>query len=300
MDERMGLLTALMPVHIDTNDRIENLAATVKYLEKKSPYIRCMIIESDSTMKVPVDLQQMANVDYVFQENAGSFSKCAMLNVGLRMAKTPLVAIYDVDTIVSDQAIREGISRWRSGWDIIFPHNMVFVNLKGKHRKLVCDESVIPKIPYFRSPKSPVQDEDIELKGIPSGIVIIDRVKFLGIGGMNELMKGYGWEDIEVFKRGMRLGLSLCYLRNFNLFHLDHRRGPFSQQGDSFQSNQCEYFRMLKLSKKELVRYADALRMNQSLGLKTPSSNVLPYRRSLVKYGIYIANRLIDKICSYG
>jgi predicted glycosyltransferase involved in capsule biosynthesis len=118
-------------------------------------------------------------------------------------------------------------------------------------------------------------------------------------GGYNKKMISYGWEDTEFFKRLNKLGYYSVMLSDYNLIHLDHRRGPDSRINEMYDRNRQEFEKVISMSRRELRKYVE-----NEIDIAEPEEkyrrNALRKRQSIIN--IFLAQKmyhLVNKIRIY-
>lgn len=101
-------ITFIIPIRIDSTIRLENLLITIGLLNRWRANI--LIVHADRydnhfiTKLVP----KKQNIKYVFYEDRDYvFFRTHYINVSIIECKTPYVAVWDADVIVSPQQIQE-------------------------------------------------------------------------------------------------------------------------------------------------------------------------------------------------
>ncbi len=252
----MKSFSFIIPVRIDNSDRFSNLEASLKYIRKNFSESEIIIVENAPNSQIADLLHRFHDVKHVFIENNHEFSRSRTINAGAAIAKRKYLIIYDLDVFIHPQAIHKSARILKRGnTKIILPHNTIFVNVSGETKKRIMDSLEITSIPGIHSLQSRISNPDITAYPVPSGVIIFDRNVFLAMGGFNKNMISYGWEDVEILKRMIKLGFYPHFLRQYNVIHLDHKRGSDSAMNDFYIRNKAEFLNVMSLSKKQLLAY---------------------------------------------
>ena len=253
----MKTITFLLPVRIDTQDRLFNINICLKYLTLNYPGSEIILIEDDKAMKCK-DFEQKYSIRYYFRQNTNSFSRARNINFGLLLATRDFFAVWDVDCLVQpQQMIKANQILSKGNIHIVLPHNEIFVNIKGSLKEKTARTLKLEEVPQFRKlPKKSFSD-NIDVYPIPSGVVIFNKNTLLRIGGFNKKMISYGWEDIEVLKRAEKLGMYYFSLTFGNIIHLDHARGNDSKVNNYYEINKQEFDKVISMPKKQLIDYVN-------------------------------------------
>lgn len=256
-------LTFIVPLRVESAERLENADASVAYLRKHLPEAAVLVVEHAPRTAL-AGRWSAAGVEHLFLESAEPFSKTAAINAGLLAVRTRYVCIYDADVLIARQAIVESLAYMeRHRVAVVLPHNTIFLNVAGQTRAELVRTLDLAGIPFVAALTRPPPGADYSVRAIPSGVVVFEREVLLLCGGFNQRMHGYGWEDIEVLKRLNRLGFFHHVLGGYNIVHLDHPRTESSRPNDDhFRANQREMQHVLGLTMSAMVHYVcDSLRV---------------------------------------
>lgn len=294
----MKSFSYILPVRIDNDDRLENLRTCLAYLNKYFSDSETIVVEDDSEPKCK-HLAEVFQMCYYFIHNTSHFSKSIPVNEGLRKATRENVAIWDVDCMVlPEQMERADKLLSKRKYQVILPHNSIFVNIKNDLKKNIIENQNLEIVPRFKHMYQKSSHPDVEVYPIPSGVVLINREVLLRIGGYNGTMKSYGWEDIEILKRARNLGIYYFSFAKGNIIHLNHQRGSDSQMNQHYEKNKAEFLRIKGMKKRHLVNL-----VNEKLSLDTAYlcdedfvKSVEKENRKYLLFIRFIINRFINKI----
>lgn len=253
----MNSFTFLLPVKIDNADRMNNLHASLKYLNKFFPECETILVESDNIKKCE-SLQNQYRFTYYFLENMDNFSKSKAINFGLVNSNRPYFVVWDIDCLILPEKLKitERMLSSRKA-HVVLPHNEIFVNIKNSLKEEVAETLNLGLVPQFKKVPKKSSNKNIEVYPIPSGVVAFNRDSLLRIGGYNKMMVSYGWEDIEILKRAKRLGMYYFSLTSGNIIHLDHSRGTDSKVNNYYETNKKEFEKVISMPKKQLIDYVN-------------------------------------------
>ena len=101
-------LTYILPVRIESEDRLKNVITSVSYLLNKIPEAKVLVKEVDtkSTFKfralpeIKKRVKDISNLRHIFEENSSNlFHKTKILNDLILEADTKVICSHDVDVI---------------------------------------------------------------------------------------------------------------------------------------------------------------------------------------------------------
>lgn len=228
--------TFIIPVRIDSIDRLENLLFSTNYILRtfRSNIIVCEADERNTHL-----LERLLNpeVNYLFYEDPDSvFFRTKYINTVVRSVKTPYVAIWDADAIVKADQILAAITRLREDYtDFIYPYKGLMLNVPSCVKNIFFKDPQIATLEKFASGFRQMYGDAV------GGGFMANKQKYMESGMENESFYGWGMEDGERLLRWQKLNYRIEQIEGI-LFHLDHSRGENSQ----FQSKEHQIETMRK------------------------------------------------------
>jgi len=204
-------LTIIIPVKIDSNDRLNNLDLVVNYLQNNITS-NIIICEQDTEPS----LEGRYKCNYMYVKMGNNFNKSKSVNKAAKTVNTPVLAIYDTDALVTASQLAKATSViLDKKAQVMYPYDGRFYDVpKNYHSTLknTGDLNVVNlnECKLFNS-------------GSVGGIVLFDKEIFLKYGGANEKFEGWGYEDNELYVRFQKVG---CLIGRTTkpLLHLTHER----------------------------------------------------------------------------
>jgi GT2 family glycosyltransferase len=253
----MSLVSFIIPVRVDSEDRIQNLEAVLEYITRYFGESEIIVVEDDIETRLGNQLIKYPNIKYFHVKNEGRFSKSRTVNTGLLKATGEFVVIHDSDVLVDPAAIHKCLKIMDRGIKhIMVPYNSVVINVAGKSKEEVIGHLDLSKIKFVRTGLKSPRNSDHSYAIHEAGICIIRRSLLLNFGGFNKKMVSYGYEDVEIYARLRILGFYHFMTPGYNLIHLDHQRGVDSRINELFLENRKEYDKVKKMSYGALHQYA--------------------------------------------
>lgn len=230
-------LDIIIPLKVDSVDRINNLDIVINYLKNN---LNCNIIISEQDNKPK--LKNRYDCAYVFTEVDEFFNKTKGINMGVKHSNAKVIAIYDADVIVSkSQLIKAYQLIDNSRYDMLYPYDGRFLDVpKYYHDKInELDFISVDEFTLFNS-------------NSVGGVVLFDRDVFVAGGGGNENFKGLGYDDNEIFERFVKLDYKYARIEGV-LYHLNHVRTETAYDNNPYvNQNAEEYNRIASMNKKQL------------------------------------------------
>lgn len=240
-------VTFIFPLRVDCEEREANLN-TVLHLLSLDTDAHFIVLEADSEPKLNISYMQ-ERIDYIYVEDKDPvFHRTKYLNQMLKKAHTPIVGLWDTDVVLKLSQIEEACEAIRK--------NNVVMSFPYDGRFLTTSPDIAEK--FRKEPDYEMLSDSYSLYGAfaVGGAFLVDKNKYLQVGGENENIYGWGPEDAERVKRMEILDLSI-YRAKGPLFHLYHPRGSNSRFFDEKRriQNLKEFLKVCAMNKKELQDY---------------------------------------------
>lgn len=245
-------LTFLIPVRIDSIERLENLLVVTNFLMENLDTHIC-VLEAFSRNTGILHTLLHPDIEHMFiQDEHPIFHRTHYLNVLTRKATTPYIAIWDSDAMVFPEQILRSVEHLRKKTaPFVFPYDGRFLDTTQPVRDLYCasknaedlKNNISRMYPYFGW-------------GACGGGFLADKEIYCSAGMENENFFGWGIEDGERVKRWEILNLEFVRISG-PMFHLTHPRGINSKFASDEQQTRSmqEYIKICSLSTEEMQAY---------------------------------------------
>ena len=254
-------LSFLIPVKLESEDRVRNLTTVLSFLSKFNSQI--LIKESDIIPKfesfVLPNLKNTDYIDYTFEkQNNNFFHKTKILNDLIDKSTTEVVANYDTDVILPVKSIRkayEMIASYQS--DAVYPYGCGVFQRAVKYTPDVYEKYI----------NSNLDDKSIDIlksNSILSNSTIgwcqfIRKKNYIDSYMMNEEFAAWGPEDCELYYRLNILGNKVDRINDF-IYHLDHARSVDSWFQNPYWSKNTQLWNQIRqLNKENMIEYYSSL-----------------------------------------
>ena len=228
-------VTFIIPVRIDSDERIRNITTVLKYLTKYFD-TNIIVMEDDVQPKVATLVSQIdPNIKYIFNQNNNPLlHRTKMLNDMIKMSTTPYIVNHDTDVLLKPVQYVSAINALRNNQlDFVFPYNGRFIDILGATLELVLATLSVDNIQEY-------QGNLIHPNSL-GGCVCVNKSKFMTFLESEKCIS-WGFEDnirlIVAQKLGLRIGrIDGC------LFHMYHRPSLNSANSDhpAYKANEAEY-----------------------------------------------------------
>lgn len=242
-------VTFLIPVRIDTIERMENLVAVTNYLLHHFD-TNIIVLEAAGFNNGFLKKCLSEKVQWHFVEDERMiFHRTYYLNQLTAMASTPYVAVWDADVLVKEHQLTEAVNKLRRGeTDFIFPYDGMFL-----------DTGMANRMDFMQFGDLGRFDKELPKMSVPYGYTacgggfLAATEIYRSMGMENENFFGWGPEDGERVKRWGILNARYTRIKG-PLFHFTHPRGVNSgfRTDDDKKAGLREYLRICRMSKEEL------------------------------------------------
>jgi len=233
-------VTLIIPVKIDSDDRLKNFNATYNYLVENLN-TNIIIYEMDTTSRIGNLVG--SHTTYMFEKNDTSvFHRTRYLNEMLNLSKTPVTVNYDIDVVLPVESYVLARDRIvKDSMELVYPygHGSFQHKVNNNGRNKIIDTKSLDTL----------VDSDFDDKYFLSWFghcQFFDTNSYKKYGWENEYFVSYGPEDFERYTRFVNLNRKVEHLNNNVVYHLEHSRGNNSNSQNSFFSQNERLYNILK------------------------------------------------------
>lgn len=250
--------TFIIPVRVETEDRLRNVVTTTAFLlENFDTNIIIKEVDRESNISkhvVPI-LKEIIDVDvninHIFEWSEDpSFHRQKILNEMLAKSTTEVVVNYDCDVILPiDSYLTAYQGILDKTYDVIYPYG------HGNFQKQVdVNDDVASK--FLETGDYSILDEKSNIHSSDFGwSQFFNRQVYIDGYMENENFVAYAPEDKERFYRFVTLGYNVGRVQDF-VYHLEHARGENSwTHNPHMESNHYEWIKLSRMDKEELIEY---------------------------------------------
>jgi hypothetical protein len=250
--------TFIIPVRIESTDRLRNVIATTAFLlENFDTNIIIKEVDSESIFQkeaLPIlkDILEVdINIHHIFEKSDNpSFHRQMVLNEMIFESNTKVVVNYDCDVLLPIQSYLKAYQFILSGeYDVVYPYG------QGMYQRQVIpsDEVVsrfLQKLDYdYLDQNSSEYTSDF------GWVQFFNRQVYIDGGMENENFIAYAPEDKERFYRFNMLGYNVGRIDEI-VYHLEHFRSHNSWiNNPHMQKNNDIWNQIQKMNKEQLIEY---------------------------------------------
>ncbi|HEV3240037.1 MAG TPA: galactosyltransferase-related protein [Casimicrobiaceae bacterium] len=203
-----------------SNDRRENLRAVLRWLAQW-PEIDIVVVEQDTVPRLEAPLEYGRGAAR-FAYNPGPFNKAWGLNLAMRFARSPVLAIGDAD-VMAPHTLAAAAERCRSVAAVKPYRTIVDLTPEETAPVRAGEWSLLPPRPAGALPSREGQGEYVVFAG---GLFLIQHEWLLRLGGFDERFRGWGGEDDALTQKLLRAGVPTVEIDGPPALHLWHPRAP--------------------------------------------------------------------------
>lgn len=248
-------LTFLIPVKIESQDRVKNISTILCYLLSKFDAV-VSVKECDYETKfesyiIPILIERFGsvpkNLTYVFEKQKSKFFyKTKLLNDLLDKSNTEVVCNYDADVLLPESSILNAYDMiFSKKSDVVYPYGC------GVYQKAV----TYSQETFNTFIKSDMKVEYLDQYSTKNNSTIgwcqfIRRKNYIKSFMMNENFYAWGPEDCEFYYRLNFLGNKVDRIDNY-VYHLEHTRSNDSWFSNPLWKENAELWYWIRNQSKE-------------------------------------------------
>ena len=250
--------TFIIPIRIESNDRLRNVITTTAFLlENFDTSIIIKEVDSESVFQrnaLPIlkdILEEEININHIFEKsNEQSFHRQRVLNEMILEADTEIVINYDCDVLLPVDSYYEAYSSiLHHTYDVVYPYG------QGMYQKQVqATDEIVSK--FLETGDFSILDSNSNIHTSEYGWAqFFNRQVYIDGGMENESFVAYSPEDKERFYRFTTLGYNVGRIDDY-VYHLEHVRGENSWfSNPHMNSNMEEWEKIQMMNKQQLIEY---------------------------------------------
>ena len=261
-------LTFLIPVKLETEDRVRNLTTIISYLVSNFD-AKILLKEVDSQPKfedlivgrLKTKFKKIPdNIDYTFdRQKKGFFHKTKILNDLIEKSTTEVVANWDTDAILPISSVNKAYEMIKSGEsDAVYPYGCGIFQRAVEYNSQVYKRFCLAS--NLDQKAIQILDENSRVENSTVGwCQFIRRSNYIDSFMMNEEFAAWGPEDCELHYRLQALGNKVDRIDDL-IYHLDHTRSTDSWFSNPFWKENTDLWNRIRtLSKDDIIKYYSTL-----------------------------------------
>jgi len=245
----MGDVTIVIPIRVDSSIRIANLVTIIR-LYSDLENIHFIIREADNLQRLHIE--ESERIDYSFcRDNNPVFHHTHYRNEMIKLAKTPIVIVWDVDVLVPEEQLYKAVNDIRNRHAVLsYPYDGICYSLSSdisnNFRDTLDWGTLLSE-----------KEKYLTMFGqlTVGGIFVVNREKYIQAGMENESFIGWGPEDIERLKRLTILNLPVSRVAGciYHLYHPRKLNSGYVGQSQNLSAKK-ELLRICRMSMVDLLK----------------------------------------------
>lgn len=239
--------TFIIPIRVDTSDRIDNVLIVVKYITNYFS-TNILILEADGFQHLNTETFPI-EVEYCFiKDEKDQFHRTHYINEMIKRSRTTYIGIWDVDVIIPIQQIIESVLLLKKRkCFVVIPYDGSCYGL-----------NYYEKVQFGNTLNLETLKGELYAEHACGGALMIDKESFLEAGMCNEYLTSWGPDDVEQRKRLEILGYEIKRISG-GLYHLPHSKGINSGYYNYEERIRLigEYVKVASMTRGELKKYID-------------------------------------------
>jgi predicted glycosyltransferase involved in capsule biosynthesis len=241
--------TFLIPLRIDTVNRLENTLVTIEYILSNFD-TQISVLEASGRNTGLLNRMLTKEVNYVFIEDMDTiFHRTRYINQLIKSIDTEYIIVWDTDIIIPIEQIVKSVDLLRKREaDFVTPFKDKFLDTSEILRELYIQTRDICILKIHQGKMKALYNPNPV-----GGAFLAHRHTYIAAGMENEKFYGWGREDGDRVNRWKILGHRHDHIEGA-LYHLTHERGVNSTFHSPNQDSRkmTELNRSLAMSKEEL------------------------------------------------
>ena len=246
--------TFIIPVKIDSQDRLDNITIVLNYLHKHLD-TNIILYEHDDSPKL-FELSQKLKVKYIFEPFKGSkyydFHRTKFLNQMILLSETDVIVNYDADALIPATSCQESYKRiYRENHDFVYPFG--YGNWQREIKTGGPKSKILETLDLDSLENSDYADNLMSEYG---HVVFAKRKSYIECFLENEKFRPDGPEDKERFFRFKKLERKISWVEDSYIYHLEHSRQLDKRPSNPHYGQNMELFvQLMQMDKEELLDY---------------------------------------------
>jgi hypothetical protein len=237
-------VTFLIPLRIDSADRLRNVQLVVGYLMQ---HFDTNVYVLESSAKQEFFPHLFPGIKYVYKlDNNPVFHRTKLINDMIVDSNTKKVSCYDADVLLPISSYIQSSNLLDNDYDVVYPYPITDIS-NGAQKSITLNDLIISN---FKNSQYDIKklEENNNFKLHPTAFghcFFINRLAYIKSGMENENFISWGPEDYERHHRFKILGNRIGRLQGY-VYHLEHSRGINSGGKNPYFESNTKLFNFIK------------------------------------------------------
>ncbi len=210
------IISVVIPTYKNKEQFIRNLRHNLPLLNGNE----IIVVNDDPNESLKTDLKEFKNI--VLIENSVNLGFGQSANTGIKKAGHEYIMLLNNDVLLKDDSYKAALEHFRKNSSLFaigFAQIEKSGNIVGKNR-------IYWQKGFFNHQKATNLKSGINA-WVEGGACMIDKIKFIDLGGFDTLYSPFYWEDVDLSYRAWKKGYSILFESKILVKH-DHQSGESS------------------------------------------------------------------------
>jgi predicted glycosyltransferase involved in capsule biosynthesis len=210
LDNRADDVTLVFGIRNRSDSRLRNALASIRQQKCYGTQVFPIVVDygsSPSQVVLAQEICRLYEAKYIYVGNAEIWNRSHCLNIGIKNSNTKYIGISDVDIVFSPNYVEEALKVLKRHPFSVVVSNMLDLD-KESTQKLNEDDKLTSSIFNLKRTASPRIINARKYDGFHPSIGFMPSYLLKLIRGYDETFKVWGFEDVDIYKRLMKLGVT--------------------------------------------------------------------------------------------
>ncbi len=235
------MISVIIPTYKNKHLLVDNLRHNLNYLND----CQVIIVNDDSRQSIKQDLEEFENILLI--ENKKNLGFGESINQGTKKALGDYLLLLNNDVRLPNDNYQLALSYFSNNSSLF----AISFAQKEKNESIVGKNIIYWEKGFFKHKK----DNDLttgQNGWAEGGSCLIDKKKFLQLGGFDKIYAPFYWEDIDLSYRAGKRGYVIIFNRNIEVIH--HHESTISKYYSSEKISEIAFRNQLIFNWKNIKR----------------------------------------------
>lgn len=203
-----NMISVIIPTYKNTKLLINSLQHNSKYLHG----CEIIVINDDPNISIKKDLSRFENITLI--ENVNNLGFGESVNIGVKKSNGDYIMLLNSDVTLIDGSYQLAINHFKNNSDIF----AVSFAQEEKNNSIVGKNIIYWQNGFIRHKKNNILNFGPN-GWAEGGSCLVDRSKFLEIGGFDPIYSPFYWEDIDLSYNAWRHGYKILFDPKIRVIH---------------------------------------------------------------------------------
>lgn len=201
-------ISVIIPVYKNKHQFLTNLEHNLKFLTDEE----IIIINDNPLESLKQDLANISNI--ILIENKTNLGFGQSVNIGIEKANNNFVMLLNSDVVLTDQSYKLALGQFKNNQSLF----AVSFAQKERDNSIVGKNSIYWKEGFLYHKKANNLSFGYNAWA-EGGSCLLDKNKFMRLGGFDSIYKPFYWEDIDLCYRAWKTGYQIFFDPKILVYH---------------------------------------------------------------------------------